>query len=184
MARPQTHLKAVVETSGEPDGTAIIRPLIEEGLKKLEVAEKERRIAERGKRSACLLWPFSLTPDGYAAIWVNGERKYAHREAFERWYGEKIPEGMVACHRCDTPACINPFHIFIGTHADNMRDKTEKGRQARGEKNGMAKLTWDNVREIRSTMDKTQRELAAKFGVSESLIYLVRKGAIWVEDKE
>lgn len=59
---------------------------------------------------------------------IDGEKIYVHRAAYIEAYGE-IPDGKLVCHHCDTPRCIEPTHLFVGTHADNMHDMIRKGRQ-------------------------------------------------------
>lgn len=85
-------------------------------------------------------------------------------------------------HTCDNRACVNPEHLFLGTHRENSADMVRKGRNhtppTAGEQHGEAKLTDDAVREIRRS-SLTGRALAAQFGVSESAISLVRRGKAW-----
>jgi hypothetical protein len=74
----------------------------------------------------CWLWDRSCHA-GYATFRLKGRLIGAHRAAFEAFVGE-IPDGMSVCHKCDTPRCINPAHLFLGTQADNLRDMFAKGR--------------------------------------------------------
>lgn len=90
-------------------------------------------------------------------------------------------------HKCDNPACVNPSHLFLGTHTDNMRDMWAKGRGKclgagrRGSENGNHRLTEEQVAEIvkRSGEGATRRGLAREFGVSKTLIYLIANQAVW-----
>lgn len=97
-----------------------------------------------------------------------------------------IPKGLCVLHRCDNRPCLNPDHLFLGTKRENSRDMSEKGRTGvtdrAGEKHGESKLTDVAVREIRSSKEKG-RSLAAKFGVSESAVSLVRRGKSWTHVK-
>lgn len=79
------------------------------------------------KTRRCWIWIGTKTGEGYGQLKVNKERWLAHRLSFVFAAGS-IPEGMHVLHRCDTPACVNPKHLFIGTHQDNMRDRDAKGR--------------------------------------------------------
>lgn len=91
-----------------------------------------------------------------------------------------IPEGLCVCHRCDNPPCCNPAHLFLGTKKDNTQDALRKGRlyTARGEDNANSKLTRNDVRDIRASHD-TQQRLADRFGVSPTLIWLIRQRRAW-----
>lgn len=116
-------------------------------------------------------------PNGYGQIHLNGKTVYAHRVAYELAKGS-IPEGMFILHSCDNRKCVNPDHLSVGTFDDNMADMVDKERQAHGVKNGRAKLTAEQVREIRSAVG-THTEIAARYGVTRSLVSLIRSGRIW-----
>lgn len=85
-------------------------------------------------------------------------------------------------HRCDTPACCNPAHLFLGTHAENMRDMVRKGRQARGRRVfGNAKLREEDVVEIRRLKRSgvSQNEIARAFGITKSSVSYIVRGITW-----
>lgn len=92
----------------------------------------------------------------------------------------KIPEGMLACHKCDNPLCINPDHLFIGTNLDNMMDKVRKNRQSKlmGEKSATAKMTELNIKEIRLCQDDN-KAIASRFGISKSQVSKIKTGMAW-----
>jgi hypothetical protein len=94
-----------------------------------------------------------------------------------------IPPGMCICHKCDTPACVNPDHLFLGTHADNNRDMRNKGRYvaipvARGEDCHLTKLTTEQVLRIRGDI-RIGREIAKDYGVSTAAIYAIQNRKTW-----
>lgn len=77
--------------------------------------------------SGCWLWTGFLSKLGYGELTRHGKKAAAHRVAYTIWIAE-IPDGMHVLHKCDVPACCNPEHLFLGAHADNMRDMAQKGR--------------------------------------------------------
>lgn len=121
--------------------------------------------------AGCILWTKSLNSDGYGREYLGGKYRTCHRLAYEKAYGI-IPKGMCVLHKCDVRNCVNPEHLFLGTHTDNMRDMCTKGRGVylKGEAHGMAKLTWAQVNIIRryyvEVKGVTYAQLARKFGLS------------------
>lgn len=108
-----------------------------------------------------------------------GRVLYVHRLVYAAIYNVPV-DGLVVCHRCDNPPCFRPDHLFIGTQAQNLADMRAKGRQARGERIGTAKLTEADVREIRSRYPgETQAALGREFGVAPQTIGKVVLGRRW-----
>jgi hypothetical protein len=139
------------------------------------------RVAESG----CWEWTAGKC-NGYGRIKFSGHT-LAHRVAWIMRHGE-IPDGMLVCHRCDNPGCVNPDHLFLGDHAANMADMAKKKRAGRrapqsGELNRIAKLTQDDVDFIRfafATMPMVQKEVARAFGVTPSNISALMRNKSWV----
>lgn len=145
------------------------------------LAERFENSVMKDPNSGCWLWTDLITEYGYGRLHHEGEMRKAHRISYEYHVGP-IPSGMLVCHKCDIPACVNPDHLFLGTQNDNVADKIKKGRgrAAKGEDSGRAKLTWPDVREIR-TLPMTQKELSKRFGVSPSVISNIRQNKYWIE---
>lgn len=151
-----------------------------------------------GMESCCWVWTNGArNHDGYGKFTATGKTKIASRAAWEFSKGP-IPVGMCVCHRCDNPPCCNPAHLWLGTNAQNISDRdvkkrnnaasgnrhgthTRPDRVARGERQGSAKLTEEDVKRIRVmvALGEPQKKTAIDFGVSRSLIGLIVKRKIW-----
>lgn len=129
--------------------------------------------------TGCHLWLGYRVADGYGHLKVNGIARRVHRIAWEIENGP-IPKGLSVCHKCDVPNCINPRHLFVGTTADNYADMVAKGRRRVpfGKEHWSARLSEEAVRSIRSDR-RTQQQIADEFGVSRSLVGLIKSGARW-----
>jgi len=131
----------------------------------------------------CHLWTATVDSKGYGQIKVDGKKELAHRIAWELKNNGPVPDGKCVLHHCDNPPCVNPNHLFLGTNADNVRDRDKKNRQAhqRGEQHGRHKLTDVDVLRIRRGYyaDLTPKEIAKKLGVSCWTIYRVLSGVSW-----
>lgn len=103
----------------------------------------------------------------------------AHR-AFYELFNSPIPGGLHVCHRCDTPLCVNPAHLFLGTRSDNTQDAIKKGRwvASPGERNGTAILKEAEVLAIYTDI-RTQGCIAAEYGVHRTTINLIKTGKKW-----
>jgi len=138
--------------------------------------------------TGCFLWT-GTTTGGYGRVRRGKRTHYAHRVAYELLVGP-IPEGMCVLHRCDTPPCVNPAHLFLGTIADNNQDMVQKGRgiAKSGEQHCRARLTEDDVLAIRAraAAGETQRPLAREYGVDQATIsnIVTRKSWKHVQDSE
>ena len=125
--------------------------------------------------AGCWLWT-ATTWNGYGKLSNQGRLRYAHRISYELHIGE-IPEGMHVLHKCDVPCCVNPHHLFLGTHKDNMQDKISKGRHG-----GREKLTLDQVKEIRYKFKPhayTYAMLSEEYSVSVGAINHVVNNRNW-----
>lgn len=123
--------------------------------------------------SGCWIWSAYKNRRGYGVVSHNGRLWKAHR-FFYHYLVEPIDADGVICHRCDNPSCVNPAHLFMGSQRDNLLDCIAKGRarrrDQRGENNHCAKLTAEQVRHIRRHETGTQREIAARYGVTQTVI--------------
>ena len=122
--------------------------------------------------TSCWEWTAAKHLNGYGKVGSKGRTFLAHRLSYELHIGP-IPAGKLVCHHCDNRACINPEHLFLGTHRDNTADMTAKGRH------GMAKLSAEDVRAIRAARGITQIELAKRYGVGQAQISVIRRGERW-----
>jgi hypothetical protein len=133
---------------------------------------------------ACWPWTAGRYRAGYGAFSVADKPVKAHRYALRRALGRELSPDEWVLHSCDFPPCCNPAHLRVGDHNDNVADKVARGRVARqrGEAHGMARLTADQVVQVRAAYEAggvLQRELAVRFGVSTSAIGLVVNRKNW-----
>lgn len=147
------------------------------------IARFWKRVDRRGIDEC---WPSVLTRGPRYGRLSAGSlgRLYMHRVSFEIHFGA-IPDGMMVCHTCDNPPCVNPRHLFIGRMVDNMRDCIAKGRFAfpdprPGTSNNHNKLSENDVLTIRSQRGSvSQRALARMYGVSQGTISHIMTGRNW-----
>lgn len=136
--------------------------------------------------SGCWIWLGTIGKgvyNRYGTLSYKGKRLSAHRASYLAFVGP-IPEKHYICHHCDTPECVNPSHLFCGTPRDNALDMRAKGRRVQstiyGERNGAAKLTAVQVREIRALHGTMmQKDIAEKYGVDRALIRQIVRRDIW-----
>jgi hypothetical protein len=128
----------------------------------------------------CWIWIGALDEKMYGIFTTDHPKKVkAHRYSWELANKHTIKSSLLCvCHRCDHPYCVNPDHLFLGETQDNTQDRDQKGRAAKGEKNGMSNLTEDKVSVIRQS-GLSNAELGKQLGVSRSTVYSVRKGLTW-----
>lgn len=156
----------------------------------LTAAERFEAQSTPVPESGCWLWLGTLVK-GYGQFSVNGERQLAHRYALSQRLGRDLLPGAMACHKCDTPACVNPDHLYEGTLLENVRDAVVRGRCLRGDSlastfrtrcRGAAhhsnKLTEQEVRAIRVS-SLTTKALAKAYGVSSNTARKIKHHLIW-----
>lgn len=144
------------------------RPLAERFWEKVEIRNSDD----------CWLWRGALSSHGYGNLGSgDGKTLRAHCVSFELAYGG-LPPGCVICHRCDSPACVNPNHLYAASQAANLGDMAAKGRSAHGERSAAARLSESAVLTIRSSARK-QIDLAKQLGVSPMTISYAKRRLAW-----
>ncbi len=133
--------------------------------------------------TGCWLWLGSTDKDGYGMFWTGEQYCGAHRASYLIYVGT-IPEGQSVLHRCDTPGCCNPLHLFLGTAFDNVQDCIKKGRRGRpwydkrGINNPKVRFTEEQILAIRRDT-RTQVVIAAEYGTKQSRISEIKLGKSW-----
>lgn len=132
----------------------------------------------------CWPWTGSRKPMGYGHFVMLKKDYNAHRLSYELANGP-IPAGQHVLHRCDNPPCVNPAHLFLGTHTDNMHDMDAKGRKSRGEATRRHKLTAEDVRAIRAGFRQLTPyksncgRMAKQYGVTSMTVLNAALGRTW-----
>lgn len=144
-------------------------------------------------RNECILHTKAVNAKGYGVVTYHGPNTkrltaLAHRVAYARYH--KIPledlNGMLVLHMCDVPNCVNPEHLYLGTHQDNVNDMYQKGRNKvsnasrnQGESCGTSKYTEETVRQIRAEARLGVRLLSEKYGLPRTTISSIVHRHTW-----
>lgn len=165
-----------------PDSTLLTTTLRERFLAKIDKGPHPR---------GCWMWKTRSNCISHATFAVTHTLKVGAHVASYRFLRGPIPEGMFVCHRCDTPRCVNPDHLFLGDHSANMRDAAAKGRlalqhsgrikRARGHRHSQSKLTETDVRQIRKEVAAgvSLATLARGYGCSGTCIKYIATRRNW-----
>lgn len=128
--------------------------------------------------NGCWEYTGQQTNGGYGKVWYNYKDLLAHRVSYDLCVGD-IPKGMCVLHKCDNRICVNPKHLFLGTHKDNVQDCIQKGRRG----SGRALLTVEEVSQIKRqlTLGVSHGVLATRYSVAPSTIGMISIGRNWSE---
>lgn len=152
------------------------------GTKKGDIPRFISEIVLPHDSDECLFWPFGKSTQGYGQISINGKKNLANRYVCELAHGSPPSPRHEAAHSCGNgrKGCVNPKHLSWKTSKENKADKLLHGTHNRGERHNMAKLTEEQVRSILSIRgEKTQKEIAEMYGVSEMTISRIYSGEAW-----
>jgi hypothetical protein len=146
-------------------------------------AERRAWLEERytpEPNTGCWLWLMRCDKKGYGVAFFGENRggQLAHRVIYREFVGP-IPDGMFLCHKCDTPCCVNPAHMFIGDNTDNVQDMARKGRKAQPDFE--IKVTPDIVRELRAEADggTNLHELSRRFSIPRTTVRQIVRRRSW-----
>ena len=130
------------------------------------------------KGPECWEWKAGISrPNGYGKVKIRYKDYRVHRLSYEIEYGP-IPKDMLVCHHCDNKLCVRPSHLFLGTQKDNLKDCIDKGRISRGEQRPLAKLTKENIKEIRIDV-RLNKDIALAYSVHPSTIEKIKNRKTW-----
>lgn len=152
------------------------------------MANLEARFLEKVERIPgvdCWIWTGAANRLGYGVMGVGSNATMlAHRASWVIHFGE-IPSGLWVLHRCDTPPCVSPGHLYLGDAKQNVSDMIARGRfragVVRGSRHGMSKLKEDSVRALRELASNgvSPAALADRFGISTDMVYLIVARRHW-----
>lgn len=127
------------------------------------------------KLSSCWEWIRCKDKDGYGAFAIKKKTYKAHRMSYQLYVGP-IPDGLLVCHKCDNPGCVNPDHLFLGTCKQNLVDAAKKDRMGTRTLRGSI-ITPEDRLMIKSCVDFgiTQKEIAEQFGISTTSVTRIYK---------
>lgn len=143
----------------------------------------ERFWAKVEKGEGCWPWTAATNKQGYGVFKHEGKMRNASRVAYILTHGPLPSAKVMVRHTCDNPPCCNPAHLTPGSCADNGQDAKERGRLARGERHGRARLTPAVVREIRTAaaVGEGQRSIAARYGIAQTTVSQIVRRLTWQE---
>lgn len=149
----------------------------------------DRLLSKVNKTRKCWLWTGKTLSGGrYGRIMIFGKREAAHRVMYF-WHNPEADKKLCVLHKCDTPLCVNPKHLFLGTMKDNCADRDKKGRgvmpRRDGEFSSFSKLKWKDVISIRKLYKEgnSRTELANKFNITNANVRLIVLEKSWKEIK-
>lgn len=125
----------------------------------------------------CIEWSGAKKSSGYGHVTINKKQLMVHRLAYRLFLGQ-IPNDKLVCHSCDNKLCINPSHLFLGSHKDNSQDASKKGLLSFGSRRYNAKFDESVALKIK-TSNKKSRFLAEKYGVCLQTIRNIKAGRRW-----
>lgn len=146
-----------------------------------ELKDKILNNIQVNKETECWEWQKSTNTDGYGSFVLHGTLYSVHRLSYELFVN-KIPINKQILHSCDNPACCNPTHLRVGTLYDNVQDRQDRNRQARGITHGRHKLTEEEIISIRNlyaTGKYIQQDIADEFNISRSHICNILNDKFW-----
>ena len=138
------------------------------------------------ENTGCWIWEKRTNPDGYGEMWYGDNSERCHRVSAIVFLGEDI-KGKVVMHMCDTPACVNPDHLKVGTQTENIKDMDAKGRRACGEDNGNSSLNYKLVKTLREEYEvngMSRKQISSKYGVKKTALRNVLTYNSWRNSKQ
>ncbi|RYE67377.1 MAG: HNH endonuclease [Oxalobacteraceae bacterium] len=148
--------------------------------------ENKTKFLERTKEvNGCWEWQGLRCPRGYGRTTLNRKQMPAHRASWVIHKGE-IDGGLFVLHKCDNKPCVNPSHLYLGTHVENARDRAERGQAASGERSGRAKLSVIQVAAIKEALaaGSSCASLGREYGVHRQTIHKIKNGENWYHARD